>query len=229
MSIHKSHELFKGNIMYIVIGIIFVILIILVIWFARRNAKTKKCPFCSKRYEINEENCPYCHQNTMYFYEKNQLDDYDISETNISSNDDLINSNNNYKAPIADNLNVTKIIEPISNNAEMDKTIVLDDTLPTLAYLIIKKGDRIGKEYPLRAGMNTVGRSSQNDINIEDKAISHAHAKIFWEDEKANFVINDLASTNGTFVNDNEVVQQKLNDKDVIKIGQTEFTFIHIS
>jgi uncharacterized protein YbaR (Trm112 family) len=228
-SIHKSSELLKGKIMYIVIGLLFVALISIVIWFAHRNATTKICPFCSKRYNINEENCPYCHQNTMYFYEKNTSDEFDISDGNIDLNGELINSKNSFKAPIIDNLNATKIMEPISNTTEMDKTVILDDSLPVLAYLIIKKGDRIGKEYPLRAGMNTVGRNSQNDICIEDKAISHSHAKIFWKDDKEGFVINDLASTNGTFVNDVEIVQQELKDKDIIKIGQTEFTFIHIS
>lgn len=218
----------KGIFVNVFIGIFAVVFIFLVVWFAHRNATTKKCPFCSKRYNINEEQCPYCHQNTMFLYENNGNNDQhqplierDIIEEDGFNIDDFTVK----KQPAADE---TKIIETNLDVNTSDKTRVLDEELPVLAYIIVKKGERIGYEYPLRSGINTVGRNIKNEIQIDDKAVSHAHAKIFWDEEKKAFILNDLASTNGTYINDVEVIQQELKDKDTIKIGQTEFTFIHV-
>jgi hypothetical protein len=211
--------------MYIIIIFSIALLIGISVWFGHRNTTTKKCPFCSKRYKISESDCPYCHQNTMYFYNRNQNDNEGFQEQ-FKENSDY--QNFEFRGSSNQNLNQTQIMESVQQHSGDDQTRVLTDVTPALAYLIIKKGDRVGREFPLIAGVNTLGRHSQNMIQIEDLAISHNHAKIFWKADTNKFVINDLASTNGTHINGAEVVQQELKDNDQIKIGQTELIFIQI-
>lgn len=89
--------------------------------------------------------------------------------------------------------------------------------------LIIKSGRKSGATFPLRKKVINMGRDSSNEIVIDDPKSSRQHAKIKLEGD--NFVIYDLASSNGTFVNGEKITSVKLNDGDEIKIGDTVFAF----
>jgi len=91
------------------------------------------------------------------------------------------------------------------------------------AFLIIKSGRKSGTTFPLRKKVINMGRDSSNEIVIDDPKSSRQHAKIKLEGD--NFVIYDLASSNGTFVNGEKITSVKLNDGDEIKIGDTVFAF----
>ena len=64
----------------------------------------------------------------------------------------------------------------------------------------------------------SVGRDAENDIHINNLAVSRFHAKIHKEGEK--YIIKDLGSANGTFVNGNKVDWAELNFGDIILIGK---------
>lgn len=106
----------------------------------------------------------------------------------------------------------------------MDETIVtsiknlnLEDTREP--YLIIISGQQIGKLYPLDKNELIAGRSPDCHIWIEDNAISRKHFRILIQDGKC--VIEDLNSTNGTFVNNRRVQAQALGAGDKIQISTT--------
>ena len=207
----------------IVIGIFILSLILLIIWvlyLTNKKAKTKKCPFCSKRYDIHLDSCPYCHQSTMNFYTKSD------GQIEVNSEFPIFYDNQEYENEIIK----TKASTPVDSQSfeiNEERTKLLTDDTPTLAYLVITKGDRVGLEYPLHQGVNTIGRRAENSIVIEDPAISAFHLKI-WQNDNGAFIINDLATTNGTYVNDQKIVQQELKDKDKITLGQTVLTFFQI-
>ena len=83
----------------------------------------------------------------------------------------------------------------------------------------------LNERYPLY-GDDTIGRGRGCEISIEDNFMSHKHSRIFKED--GGFFIEDLGSTNGTFLNGKEVTDDALEllDGDKIGIGQIEFMFI---
>ena len=61
---------------------------------------------------------------------------------------------------------------------------------------------------------------------MKDRFISKRHARIYKE--KNNYYIEDLNSANGTFLNGNKLINSaRLNDKDLIDIGQIEFMFVN--
>jgi diguanylate cyclase (GGDEF)-like protein len=94
---------------------------------------------------------------------------------------------------------------------------------PSSACLVIIYGSDLGKRIPLGGADVECGRSVEGGIAIEDDAVSRRHARFAWTGNV--FIVTDLGSTNGTFVNDASVRERTLHDGDQIKIGHTIFKF----
>ena len=92
------------------------------------------------------------------------------------------------------------------------------------ACLVLLNGADIGKRYALTRFSTVIGRSSKTDVRIEEDAISRNHAMIINQGE--TYLLKDLGSTNGTFLNDRSVEQLELRDGDLIKIGRSIFKFL---
>lgn len=86
-----------------------------------------------------------------------------------------------------------------------------------MAKVILKFKDALVKEIPLEKDLITIGRKAENDIAIDNQAVSGFHAKIFRDPE--GYSIEDLNSLNGTFVNSQKVGKFALNNGDVILVG----------
>ena len=74
----------------------------------------------------------------------------------------------------------------------------------------------------------TIGRDSANDISLDDELVSKTHAslEVMITDDNVEYFIQDLNSTNHTFVNDEPVNLHKLRDGDMIRIGMIDFRFV---
>ena len=70
----------------------------------------------------------------------------------------------------------------------------------------------------------TVGRTPDNDMQIDAKFISRHHAVILAG--PAHAIIEDLNSTNGVMVNNRRITRQPLKDGDTVVIGKTQFRFV---
>ncbi len=86
-----------------------------------------------------------------------------------------------------------------------------------MAIITIKDQNGAVDTVKVTAGILAIGRAADNDVRIEDHTVSGHHAKIvtFFN---ASY-IEDLGSTNGTFVNGQRVTKRTLNPNDVIQIG----------
>jgi cysteine-rich secretory family protein/FHA domain-containing protein len=80
-----------------------------------------------------------------------------------------------------------------------------------------------GSESLALADRNLLGRGDEADIRVDDRGASREHALI--ERRSGTWMLRDLASANGTRVNGADVTQKKLEDGDVIAIGEVELTF----
>lgn len=90
--------------------------------------------------------------------------------------------------------------------------------------LILRFKDRVIKEYPITGNQIKIGRGADNDIIIDNSAISRHHAEIDVED--GHYIISDLNSTNGTFVNEKRIKERlKLMDGDKIIVGKHTIVF----
>jgi hypothetical protein len=103
----------------------------------------------------------------------------------------------------------------------LEKTVVLRER-PVLS---VTRGPGMGLVYEVKTGGPTsLGRAKVNDIVLnEDVAVSSEHCRIRPED--GAFVLHDLKSTNGTFVNDRRVSRQPLTEGDTIQVGETYLQF----
>ncbi|HYK00576.1 MAG TPA: FHA domain-containing protein [Thermoanaerobaculia bacterium] len=78
--------------------------------------------------------------------------------------------------------------------------------------------------YPLLESEYTIGRSSSHSISIPDGSVSSNHARILRTDK--GFVLEDLQSRNGTFVNGEKLTEPRLLvDGDLIRVGKIIMTF----
>ena len=83
--------------------------------------------------------------------------------------------------------------------------------------LILQLEDRVLKEYDMGM-MATIGRLPDNSVMIDNPAVSSHHACVFRDGDQ--FVVEDLQSTNGTFVNGTRVSRHALQQGDVVTVGK---------
>src|SRR6266404_1533421 len=86
-------------------------------------------------------------------------------------------------------------------------------------WLVPLEGPQTGELFQLRAGRTLVGTSPDCDIVLRDPSISGRHAEI--STARRGFRINDLGSTNGTYVNDKRISSEDLIDNDSVRLGRT--------
>ena len=89
------------------------------------------------------------------------------------------------------------------------------------AYIYDITNDRA---FTLPGQAETIGRESKNDIVIPDINVSRVHAEI-RQDESGAWILTDLGSTNGTFVNGRQIKSTALHDADRIIVGTTNLEF----
>ena len=102
-----------------------------------------------------------------------------------------------------------------------DYDFVPEDTEGRQAYIYDITNDRA---FTLPGDAETIGRESKNDIVIPDINVSRVHAEI-RQDESGAWILTDLGSTNGTFVNGRQIKSTALQDADRIIVGTTNLEF----
>jgi len=93
-----------------------------------------------------------------------------------------------------------------------------------MAKLILSMDGLVLKEIPLSKERTTIGRKPHNDIQIDNLAVSGEHAVIVTI--LADSFLEDLGSTNGTFVNGKTVKKHFLQSNDVIELGKYKLKYV---
>jgi len=100
-----------------------------------------------------------------------------------------------------------------------------------MALLILLQDADAGVRFPIDKPHFTIGRSSDNDICLDDELVSKQHAVIeAIPREQArlefDYYLQDQNSTNHSFVNEEQIKLRKLQHDDVIRIGKSNFRFV---
>jgi ribosome-associated protein YbcJ (S4-like RNA binding protein) len=93
-----------------------------------------------------------------------------------------------------------------------------------VAKIIITSEDKQVREVELVKERVTIGRKPHNDIALDHRAVSSQHATLTVMLDDA--ILEDLGSTNGTFINGQKVYRQKLADGDKVSIATFELQFV---
>jgi type II secretory pathway predicted ATPase ExeA len=100
----------------------------------------------------------------------------------------------------------------------------IQDSSPVVGRILLASEGKTVVERELRPGRLVIGRTSDNDLQIDSKFISRHHCQIVTQPDSC--LIEDLNSTNGIFVKSKRVRRHNLNDGDVVQVGQHEIMYI---
>ena len=98
-----------------------------------------------------------------------------------------------------------------------------DVTAPIVAQLTFATGVATGTVIPLTENEYRIGRQRDNEIQLGDLGVSGHHARIYRGPDA--YVVEDLKSRNGTWLNGVRVYHSSLKDGDTVRVGETELTY----
>ena len=116
--------------------------------------------------------------------------------------------------------NVLPKIDPLLDAiGDEDNAVVHDgEVRPGETLLVVRQGPEIGTRYSLVGDQVTVGRVPDNQIQLDDVTVSRQHAVFVREGD--DWVVRDLGSLNGTYVNNERVDEAVVRHGDDLQIGR---------
>ena len=166
------------------------------------------------KFDAGLETCPYCPAKTVV-----------EGDTKLETDDSVSNDLDKTEVLSSDNPDRTVIhkSEPDSNISESKSS----QGRKLVGWLVSFTWNKEGQDYQLREGKTLIGADSSSDIALGDSEVSGLHCTLLYRSEK--FLLKDEFSTNGTFVNGDEIdTQIELSDGDKITVGKTNFLFREI-
>jgi hypothetical protein len=98
-----------------------------------------------------------------------------------------------------------------------------DVTAPVVAQLTFANGVAVGTVIPLTENEYRIGRQRDNEIQLGDLGVSGHHARIYRGPDA--YVVEDLKSRNGTWLNGVRIYHSSLKDGDTVRVGETELKY----
>ncbi len=95
---------------------------------------------------------------------------------------------------------------------------------PDAALLIVRRGPNAGSRFLLDAEVTTAGRHPESDIFLDDVTVSRRHAEFVREE--GGFVVRDVGSLNGTYLNRERIDVARLAGGDEVQIGKYRLVFL---
>ena len=110
-------------------------------------------------------------------------------------------------------------------SANLESTVILGSPLPENRRLVGWMVELDGKGVPYKShelfeGKTTIGRHQDNDVTLNDSAVSGSHC--YLEHHQDRLTIYDSHSANGVFIDDDRVTSQTIGEKNVMLIGRTK-------
>ena len=93
-----------------------------------------------------------------------------------------------------------------------------------MTKLVIKLNNNVVDQVELRQGDMKIGRKSSCDIHLDNLSVSGEHVNIFTIGDDS--FIQDLGSTNGTYVNNKKIAKHHLKNEDQVAIGKYSLAFV---
>jgi pSer/pThr/pTyr-binding forkhead associated (FHA) protein len=109
-----------------------------------------------------------------------------------------------------------------------DPQIVTDVAVEGLpsdsALLVVKRGPNAGSRFLLDKDLTTAGRHPESDIFLDDVTVSRRHAE--FHREGTRFLVRDVGSLNGTYLNRERIDEAALTSGDEVQIGKFRLVFL---
>ncbi|MBV9487906.1 MAG: zinc-ribbon and FHA domain-containing protein [Frankiaceae bacterium] len=100
---------------------------------------------------------------------------------------------------------------------------LLDELPDGFALLVVQRGPNAGSRYLLDKDVTTAGRGPDSDIFLDDVTVSRRHA--LFTRTGGGFVVEDLGSLNGTYLNRERIDKAPVGNGDEVQIGKFRLVF----
>jgi hypothetical protein len=100
----------------------------------------------------------------------------------------------------------------------------LDGLPPGVGLLVVRHGPNAGSSYRLEGPTTTIGRHPDSDVFLDDITVSRRHVLIERDDQ--GFLLRDVGSLNGTYVNKERADEARLQSGDELQVGRYRISFL---
>jgi FHA domain-containing protein/zinc ribbon protein len=114
-------------------------------------------------------------------------------------------------------------LAPDELEIEDEVSVAVDELQRDQGLLVVTRGQNAGSRFLLDKDVTTAGRHPSSDIFLNDITVSRRHAEILREGER--FVMKDVGSLNGSYVNRQRVDVAELSSGDELQIGKFKLVF----
>ncbi len=131
-------------------------------------------------------------------------------------------------APTTDTTVAFIPVEPSGEVGEEEVGVAVGELGEGTGVLVVKRGPDAGAKYVLDHGVTKVGRHPESDIFLDDITVSRRHAE-FVRDGAGTataYMLRDVGSLNGTYVNRERIEQCRLASGDEVQIGKFKLVFL---
>jgi len=130
-------------------------------------------------------------------------------------------------APLAagDNEETTLTLSAVEAATEEDELEhYLDGLAPNLGMFVVRHGPNAGSSYRLDQPSTAIGRHPDSDVFLDDITVSRRHVVVDRTDD--GYLLRDVGSLNGTYVNRKRVDEARLRHGDEVQVGRYRLTFV---
>ncbi len=123
----------------------------------------------------------------------------------------------------AENTTITFHPTAPTDPTDDEVSVELDEVPEEIAVLVVKRGPQAGSRFALDSPVTTAGRHPESDIFLDDITVSRRHAEI--ERRGEGYVVRDVGSLNGTYLNRERIEEAALENGDEVQIGKFKLVF----
>ncbi len=117
--------------------------------------------------------------------------------------------------------------DPSGDPSEEEINVPAGDLAEGTGVLVVKRGPDAGARFVLTGEVTRAGRHPDSEIFLDDVTVSRRHAE--FRRESAHYVVADVGSLNGTYVNRERIETATLKGGDEVQIGKFKLVFLSTS
>jgi pSer/pThr/pTyr-binding forkhead associated (FHA) protein len=113
--------------------------------------------------------------------------------------------------------------QDLESEVEEEVVAPVEELRENTAMLVVRRGPNAGSRFLLDSDVTTVGRSPDSDIFLDDVTVSRRHAEFVRSAQ--GFLVRDVGSLNGTYVNRDRIDEVLLSNGDEVQIGKYRLVY----
>jgi pSer/pThr/pTyr-binding forkhead associated (FHA) protein len=115
-------------------------------------------------------------------------------------------------------------VEATGEVGDEEITVGLEGLPSGVGMLVVKRGPNAGSKFMLDGDVTRAGRHPESDIFLDDITVSRRHAEFQRGD--GSYVVRDVGSLNGTYLNRERIDEAPLTNGDEVQIGKFKLVFL---